>query len=147
VYVRELTVKYRLRRVPKCHWPLAQLGCAAAMARVVVPLLAREIVEVCGVLCLNTRFELLAYHELSRGTVDATFVQPRDVFRTALLAHAQSVVVAHNHPSGDPTPSADDVGLTRRLAAAGDLLGVSLLDHLIVALDGRYYSFQESGHL
>ncbi len=73
-------------------------------------------------------------------------VHPRDVFRTALLAHAASVVVAHNHPTGDPTPSPDDVALTARLRAAGDLVGVPLTDHVIIG-NGRYYSFQEAGSL
>ena len=66
------------------------------------------------------------------------------MFKAALLANAAAIIVSHNHPSGDPTPSADDVDLTRRLAAAGELLGISLLDHIVIG-DGRYYSFKESG--
>ena len=147
MYVRELTVKYRLRRVRHVPWASNQFRSPSETTPLLTALLGNESVEVCGVLCLSTRFELLGYHELSRGTIDAAMVHPRDVFRTALLAHAHCLIVAHNHPSGDPTPSPDDIALTHRLKAAGDLLGVQLVDHVIVTLGGRYYSFQEFGLL
>ena len=87
--------------------------------------------------CLSTTGEVVAYHELTRGTVDFAVAHPRDVYRTAVLANASSVIVGHNHPSGDPSPSADDVELTRRLAAAGVLIGIPLADHVIVTAEGR----------
>ena len=68
------------------------------------------------------------------------------MFRAAILANAAGIVAGHNHPSGDPTPSPDDIALTRRLVTAGEVLGVPLLDHIIVG-DGRYYSFKEVGCL
>ena len=68
------------------------------------------------------------------------------MFTAALLAHAASILATHNHPSGDPTPSPDDLDVTRRLAAAGEVLGIPLLDHIIIG-DGRYYSFKEAGGL
>jgi DNA repair protein RadC len=71
-------------------------------------------------------------------------VHPREVFKVAMLANAACVVLAHNHPSGDPTPSPDDVALTDRLVRAGELLGVKVLDHLILG-DEAYYSFKEKG--
>ena len=89
---------------------------------------------------------VIAYHEVSRGTLDATLVHPREVFKAALLANAAAIVLCHDHPSGEPTPSPDDLQLTRRLVEAGTLLGVDVLDHVIVG-DGRYYSFKESGCL
>lgn len=147
MYVKELTVRYRLRRVRRPLWPEGRLNTPAAVAAVLIQILRDEVIEVCGVVCLSTRFDMVAYHELSRGTVDSAMVHPRDVFRTALLAHASSIVVAHNHPSGDPTPSPDDIVLTKRLKEAGDLIGVSLADHMIVSASGRYYSFKESGSL
>jgi len=113
---------------------------------VLVPILEQEAVEVCGVLCLSTKNYLLAYHELSRGTLDHTLVHARDVFRVALLANAAGVIVAHNHPSGDLTPSPEDAILTDRLQRAGAVVGVELIDHVIVA-DGRYFSFQEARRL
>ena len=98
------------------------------------------------IMCLTTKHRVIAYHEVSRGILDSTLVHPREVFRAAILANAAGIVAGHNHPSGDPTPSPDDIALTRRLAAAGEVLGVPLLDHIIVG-DGRYYSFKEVGCL
>ena len=146
MYVRELTVRFRQRRIAGRTAPSRICEPRDAVV-LLVPVLGREVVEVCGVLCLSARNDLLAYHELSRGTLDMSIVHPRDLFRSALLAHASTVVVAHNHPSGDPRPSVEDVALTKRLKAAGALIGVTLADHLIVALNGQYYSFKEAGVL
>ena len=96
------------------------------------------------VLCLATKLHVIAYHEVGRGTLDTVLVHPREVFKAALLANAAAIVVAHNHPSGDPSPSPDDRDMTRRLVAAGGVLGIAVLDHIIVG-DGGYYSFKESG--
>lgn len=147
MYVRELTVSYRLRRIRRPVWPDERLTTPMAAAAVLTSILKHEPIEVCGILCLAARLDILVYHELSRGTLDSAMVHPRDVFRTALLANSGSVVVAHNHPSGDPTPSPDDIVLTTRLKAAGELVGVPLADHIIVAGSGRYYSFRENGSL
>ena len=87
---------------------------------------------------------------VSTGTLDAAIVHPRDVFKATLLSNAAGLLVIHNHPSGDPTPSPDDRALVVRLHAAGELLGVPLLDALIVTdpIDGlRYFSFREAGVL
>jgi DNA repair protein RadC len=143
MYLRELTVQYRLRRVAGQGMPNGPLTMPLDAARLFATLVGQEIVEVCGLLCLSARHDVLAYHELSRGTADHTPVVPRDVFRTALLAHATAVIVGHNHPSGNVEPSPEDRALTRALVAAGVLLGVELLDHVIVGADGRYYSFKE----
>jgi len=138
---------YRCRLVPGLSSSIPErITSPADAAAVLVPLLQNEAVEVCGILCLSTKSDVLAYHELSRGTLDRTLVHALDVFRTALLAHAARVVVAHNHPSGDPTPSPDDVVLTERLHHAGKVVGIELTDHVIVG-HGRYYSFRESGRL
>src|SRR4051812_30889792 len=107
-------------------------------------LLHDEPSEVFIVLCLTTKFQVIAYHEVGRGTLDTVLVNPREVFKAAVLANAAAIVVAHNHPSGDPTPSPDDMDVTRRLSAAGGVLGIAVLDHIIVG-DGRYYSFKEGG--
>lgn len=68
------------------------------------------------------------------------------MFKAAILANAAAIVICHNHPSGDPSPTLDDFDVTRRIVATGDLLGITVLDHIVVA-DGRYYSFKESGRL
>jgi DNA repair protein RadC len=89
---------------------------------------------------------MTAYHELSRGTLDSTVVHPREVFKTALLANAAAVIVAHNHPSGDPSPSADDIALTRRLTQAGNIIGIPVLDHLVIGVRS-HFSLREAGLL
>ncbi len=117
---------------------------AAALA----PLLEHEAVEIFGVACLSTRHRLLAWHVLSRGTRSGTSVSLPDVFVPACLTpRTTALLVAHNHPSGDPAPSADDARLTDRLAHAADVIDIPLLDHVIVGSDGRYYSFREAGLL
>jgi len=108
----------------------------AAAAAIVVPRLAGRDREICLLLTLDTRKRLLGVVTVSVGTVDHTFMSPREVFRDALLGGAASVVVAHNHPSGDPAPSMEDRQVTRRLARAGALLGVPLVDHLVVGDPG-----------
>lgn len=113
-------------------------------ADLLVPLLAGADRERCVALLLDTKHGVLARTTVSIGSVDHTFMAPREVYRDALLGNASAVVVAHNHPSGDPEPSRDDEAVTRRLAAAGDLLGVTLLDHLVIA-GGRWVSLARRG--
>jgi DNA repair protein RadC len=103
-------------------------------------------IERLGVLLVDARHRLLRTRLLSSGSLDATVAHPRDVFREAMLAAAAGVIVFHNHPSGDARPSPDDYLLTRRLAAAGELMGIDLVDHLILA-DNTYFSFREKGRL
>ncbi len=83
---------------------------------------------------------------LAIGSLNATVVQPREVFREAAVGGAAAIVVFHNHPSGDPTPSPDDVELTRRLVAGGTVMGIDVVDHIILG-DVRYWSFKEMGQL
>ncbi len=87
-------------------------------------------------LYLNVRNEVLGIEEAHRGTLTAVDVHPREVFKGAVLANAAAVIVAHNHPSGDPSPSSDDMALTRRLVKTGKMLGVPVLDHLVVTRKG-----------
>lgn len=95
-------------------------------------------------LLLNRHSQLIRDVVLARGTLDRCMVAARDVFRHALADAAWGVVLVHNHPSGEPTPSADDRAITRRFAEAGELLSVPLIDHIVVG-EGRYVSFCESG--
>lgn len=107
-----------------------------AAAELALPLLAGADRERCVALLLDTKHRLLSRTTVSVGSVDHTFMSPRELYRDALLANAAAVVVAHNHPSGDPEPSRDDELVTRRLVAAGEVVGVDLLDHLVVGGDG-----------
>ena len=95
---------------------------------------------------LNARNQLLARDLLSVGSLSASIVHPREVFQPAIVRGAAGVIVAHNHPSGDPEPSPEDVAVTRRLADAGMLLGIELLDHLVIAERG-HVSLKARGHL
>ncbi len=146
IRLRELTVRYSLRKDVGGQSVMIgrSAGRPADAAIALTTLLQDEPSEVFGILCLTTKHRVIAFHEVSRGILDSTLVHPREVFRAALLANAAAIVAGHNHPSGDPSPSPDDIALTRRLASAGDIMGVPLLDHVIVA-DGRYYSFREGG--
>jgi hypothetical protein len=115
-------------------------------ASVLAPLIADQPVEAFAVACLSTKYRLLAWHVVSRGTRASTAVSLPDVFVPACLTPGTTgLMVVHNHPSGDPTPSPDDARLTLRLCAAADVLDLPLLDHLIVGDAHRYFSFREAG--
>jgi DNA repair protein RadC len=100
-------------------------------------------VERFGLMLLDARLRLLRTQLLTVGTVDAVVVHPRDVFRPAILAGASTIVACHTHPTGDVTPSPEDVRLTERLFEAGDLVGIDVMDHLILG-DTRYCSVREA---
>lgn len=108
------------------------------------PLLSALRREVFHVLCFNPRNVLLADVRVAEGTMNSCPVDPREVFAPALTLRATAIVLAHNHPSGDPEPSKQDLALTLQLAQAGQLLGIKVLDHLIVG-DGKYVSLMERG--
>jgi len=97
-------------------------------------------------LLLNSKGHVMAVKEISRGCLNATVAHPREVFAPAIVYHAAAILVAHNHPSGDPTPSREDAQLPRKLEATGKVMDVPLLDHVIIG-DGIYYSFKEHGLL
>lgn len=93
---------------------------------------------------LNTKKELEYFETISIGTIDKTIVEPRDVFLRAVKRNAHTIILVHNHPSGDPKPSRQDLSVTTRLKEAGELLGIPVIDHIIIG-DGSYYSFLEEG--
>ena len=102
--------------------------------------------EVFILITLNTKNIVTGYFEVHRGTINTSLVHPREVFKRALLNNASNIMVAHNHPSGDPNPSKEDIQITERLKEAGNLLGINLLDHIIVGED-KYISLKEKGVL
>jgi len=93
---------------------------------------------------LNTRNAVIAYDVVSIGTLSSSLVHPREVFKAAILSNSAALILCHNHPSGDPTPSADDIALTKRLVKAGNLLGIDVLDHVIVG-GSSFVSSKERG--
>lgn len=93
-------------------------------------------VEEFRVLLLNARHEFMRRVTVSRGSLNASIVHPREVFRPAIVASAASVVLVHNHPSGDPEPSEEDLSITKRLVEVGELHGIAVLDHIVIASRG-----------
>ncbi len=102
--------------------------------------------EVFEILVLDARNRLLRRERISLGTLTGSLVHPREVFRAALKVGACALILIHNHPSGDPSPSGEDIQVTERLCRAGELLGIRVLDHIIVG-DGRYVSLADRGHM
>jgi DNA repair protein RadC len=115
-------------------------------AAFLLPAFGMRPTEQFGAVLLDSKHRVIRTTIVAVGTLNSTVVEPRDVFREALVGAAAAVVVFHNHPSGDPTPSVDDIALTKRLAAAGVLMGVEVVDHVILG-DTRYCSLREQGHL
>ena len=97
------------------------------------------------VLAVNVRNKITGIHTASVGSLDTSIVHPREVFKFAILANASSIIVAHNHPSGDTTPSSDDIELTKRLKQASEILAIDLLDHIVLGHDSEYLSFRDRG--
>lgn len=118
----------------------------AEAARYLLARYASRPVETFGLLALDARHRLRREAVVSVGCLTSSLVHPREVFQEAVVSRAAALVLFHNHPSGDPEPSADDLALTRRLAAAGSLMGIEVLDHLVLGA-GRYVSLKERGVL
>jgi DNA repair protein RadC len=94
-------------------------------------------------ICLDAKNKPVGLHMVSRGNLNSTTVHPREVFKRAILNNSCSIICMHNHPSGDPTPSGADIETTKRMAEVGELLGITLLDHIIIG-DGTHKSLKES---
>jgi DNA repair protein RadC len=132
-----------LTRRPQARVRLARPPEAAAF---LMPTFGSRPVEQFGIVLLDTKHRVLRTTVLTIGSLNASVVEPRDVYREAMLGGAAAIVAFHNHPSGDPSPSPDDVELTRRLAAAGALIGIDMVDHIILG-EARYFSFKEMARL
>ncbi|MGB6640460.1 MAG: JAB domain-containing protein, partial [Thermoanaerobaculia bacterium] len=101
--------------------------------------------EVMGALFLDTRNRLIQDNEIFRGTLNRAAVEPRAILKQGLLRNAAGFVLFHTHPSGDPSPSAEDLAFTRRMANAGEVVGLRLVDHLIIGGGGRWVSLKKRG--
>ena len=106
--------------------------------------LRHEEQEIVICMMLDTKNHLLGEAELTRGTVNQSLLSPRELFVSALSYHAVQLILVHNHPSGDPSPSREDIRITERIASAGKIIGIPLIDHLVIG-DRKYPSFMESG--
>lgn len=107
--------------------------------------LNEESEEYLYMICLNVKNKIIGVFELSHGNVNSSIVGVREMFQKALLANAVSIIVMHNHPSGDPTPSREDINVTKRMVEAGKIVGVEVLDHIIVG--DSYCSLKEKGYV
>lgn len=116
------------------------------IARYYMEDLRHEKQELMKLLMLNTKAKLVGETDISKGTVNASLITPRELFIEALQKNAVSIVILHNHPSGDPTPSREDMLMTKRILDAGTLIGIELLDHIIIG-NNCYVSFREEGML
>ena len=94
--------------------------------------------------CMDTKNQPTSINIVSVGTINSSLVHPREVFKNAILGNSSSIIVAHNHPSGDPLPSKEDIDITQRLKEAGKIIGIDLIDHVIIGED-RYVSLKEKG--
>ncbi len=99
------------------------------------------------ILLLNNKNAVLGIADISKGGITGTIIDPRIVMQTALKAHATGIILAHNHPSSNPTPSESDVAVTKKLAEAGKVMDIQVLDHIILCGDGTYYSLGDEGRL
>jgi len=119
----------------------ADVGSAEAVVRLMASKLRGLKQEHFHSLVADSRRKLVVCEQVSKGSLNTTIAHPREVFQKAIRAKASGIIVVHNHPSGDPTPSEDDVRLTRRLVEAGKVLGIALVDHIIIA-GNKHYSFR-----
>ncbi len=134
------------RRSLKVPTDRPKLSTPSQMAAYLQPEYGAAALERFGIVILNTKHRVLAIRVLSVGSLNATVVHPREVFRAAAALSASAIVLFHNHPSDDPMPSADDLALTTRLVQAGTVMGIDVVDHLILA-GGRYFSFVKAGRM
>jgi DNA repair protein RadC len=123
-----------------------RLATATEVGSYLLPIYGGFREERFGVVMLDAKLQLIRVETVSVGSLDTSIAHPREIFRPATLASASSIVLFHNHPSGDPMPSPDDVVLTSRLVAAGDVMGIDVVDHVILG-DGRWFSFRDAGML
>lgn len=140
VLEKELSVNY-----PEIDRKMNSPEKAVSLARSFLRLHEQSEEYLC-MICMNTKLEMIGVFELSHGNVNSSIVSVREMFQKALLANAVSIILMHNHPSGDPNPSREDVEVTKRAVEAGNLIGVQVLDHIIVGRPG-FSSLKEKGYI
>ena len=135
--VREGSILYQTRRIssPKDAVGIGQQFLEDA---------DREQVIVC---CLDTKNQPLSISVVSMGILNSSLIHPREIFKTAILTNAASLILYHNHPSGETEPSTEDINITKRIKEAGVLIGIELIDHIIIGSEGRFLSLKEEGLL
>lgn len=136
-------VRLRLERDGNMTVPVGRVATPEAVSAAMHAILHDSPKEEFWVLCVGTRNYMNAGCQVSVGTLGASLVHPRELFSIALLHQSTAIIICHNHPSGDTTPSPEDTALTRRLASAGKLMGIKLMDHVIVGDNAKnFYSYE-----
>ena len=140
--------RYDIRMVRDGRVPIMEAPVIIRTPADTIPVLEAELgsksAEVFLALAMNTKNHVIAILPVSQGSLNASIVHPRELFQRAILSNCASLILAHNHPSGDSSPSPEDIALTRRLIEAGQILDIPILDHLILGY-GNFYSFKEHG--
>jgi DNA repair protein RadC len=141
--LKQVRTKRRLYDLEGC-----QISCPLACYKAIqyVLDLNSEPVEKFGIIALNTKYEINGIHIIGSGTIDNVPIEPREVFMAAMMNNASAIIAFHNHPSGDPSPSMMDILMSQRLKNAGELLGITLIDHVITGR-GNYTSLREMGKI
>lgn len=134
--VKESVLKYQTKKV----------SCSTDAYGIAKKMIGNNDREEMIAMMLDSKNNIMAVHPVSVGTLNLSLVHPRETFKAAIVHQASGIILAHNHPSGDCTPSKEDIELTDRLKKCGDLLGIRILDHIVVG-DDRYYSFADEGKL
>lgn len=135
--IKEGSILYDVRR-------LTTPSEAAGLGKRFLEDLDREQVLVC---CLDNKNQPVSITIVSTGTLNSSLIHPREVFKTAILSNAAGIILFHNHPSGDPEPSQEDINITTRINEAGKIMGIELLDHIIIGSEGLFCSLKEKGVL
>ena len=111
-----------------------------------MPQMRHEVKEHVYVLLLNARAQVLCIEQVAQGGMLSAVIEPREIFHAAIMHRAAALILSHNHPSGDPAPSSEDITLTKDIVAAGEVMKIPVIDHIIIG-DGKYFSFKEQGYL
>jgi DNA repair protein RadC len=137
---------FEIREIEYSYDKRPKINSMFDVIQIVKPMIADPNKEFFMALYLNTKLGVIKQEVISIGSLNANIVHPREIFKTACMISASSIIVAHNHPSGDPLPSREDIEITKKLHEAGKMMGIELLDHVIIGHD-RNYGFKESGQL
>ena len=138
----ELAAHYEVAFQPERPAEMPTINCPQDVHSLLGSEMSALAQEQLRVLLLNTRNQVMAQRIVYQGNVNSSIVRPAEVFRAAIIDSAPSIIISHNHPSNDPTPSPEDVKITRELVEGGRLLGIDVLDHVVIAGD-RYVSLKE----
>lgn len=132
-----------VRMVMSAAKPKLKFNCPQSIAEYYMEYMRHRNTEIVLLLLLDSKMQLLEEHILSQGTANSSILLPRDVFEKALRAHSIFFILLHNHPSGDPSPSSEDIKITKKIKEAGELMEIKLMDHIIIG-DKNYFSLKEN---